>query len=271
MRESLAGGIVSGDIDRLLPDPPRFGPAVRRFDHDCFARAGHWGDATMAMTVVFEEQVEIPLNLGSLADFRRWATSDEFPERGRIDYVAGRIEVDMSPEDFFCHGTLKTEIVGVLYRRVKRGDLGHMVTDRTRVSNVEAGLSAEPDIVFVAHATLDSGRARLISKAGSKPGHYVELEGAPDLVVEIVSDHSVTKDTQRLPKSYFEAGVREFWLADARGENLVFQIHWRTASGYQTVEPDSDGFQPSAVFECGFRLDGRRNAKGEWTFDLRER
>ncbi|OHB83603.1 MAG: hypothetical protein A2V98_16150 [Planctomycetes bacterium RBG_16_64_12] len=50
----------------------------------------------MATTVVFEERVEIPLNLRSLADFRRWATSDDFPERGRIDYVAGRIEVDMS-------------------------------------------------------------------------------------------------------------------------------------------------------------------------------
>ena len=225
----------------------------------------------MAITVVFEDQVEIPLNLGSLSDFRRWATSHRFPERGRIDFVAGRIEVDMSPEDFFCHGTLKTEIVGILHRRVKQGQLGHLVTDRTRVSNVEAGLSAEPDIVFVAHATLDAGRARLISKAGNEPGRYVELEGAPDLIVEIVSDHSVTKDTQRLPKSYFEAGVREFWLADARGENLLFRIHQRGESGYQTVEADPDGFQPSGVFECRFRLDGRRDLEGNWTFDLRDK
>ena len=99
----------------------------------------------MATTVVFEERVEIPLNLRSLADFRRWATSDDFPERGRIDYVAGRIEVDMSPEDFFCHGTLKTEIVRVLAGRVKQGNLGHLVTGRTRVSSVEGLLViAEP-------------------------------------------------------------------------------------------------------------------------------
>ncbi len=65
----------------------------------------------MATTVVLEDQVEIPLSLQSLADFRRWALSDEFPQRGRIDYVAGRIEVDMAPEESFCHGTLKTEIV----------------------------------------------------------------------------------------------------------------------------------------------------------------
>jgi hypothetical protein len=49
----------------------------------------------MATAVIFEEQGEIPL-VQSLADFRKWATSDEFPEHVRIDYLAGRIEVDMS-------------------------------------------------------------------------------------------------------------------------------------------------------------------------------
>ena len=224
----------------------------------------------MATTVIVEEQVEIPLNLQSLADFRRWAKSDDFPQRGRIDYIAGRIEVDMSPEDFFCHGTLKTEIVGVLYQRVKRGNLGHLVTDRTRVTCVDADLSAEPDIVFVSHETLSMGRARLVAKAGSQPGRYVELEGAADLIVEIVSDRSVLKDTQRLPEAYFKAGVREFWLADARAGQLVFRIHQPGESGYQVVNPDGEGFQRSAVFGCSFRLDGSRDPQGNWAFDLRE-
>ena len=54
------------------------------------------------------------LGFGSLDDFRRWALSDDFPETGRIDFIEGRIEVDMAPEDLFCHGTLKTEIVAAL-------------------------------------------------------------------------------------------------------------------------------------------------------------
>ena len=63
----------------------------------------------MAVTVRFEERVEIPLSIQSLTDFRDWARSDDFPERGRIDFVAGRIEVDMYPEDFVYHllGTWK--------------------------------------------------------------------------------------------------------------------------------------------------------------------
>ena len=224
----------------------------------------------MVVTIVFEEQVEIPLNLTSLAEFRRWATSDDFPERGRIDYIAGRIEVDMSPEDFFCHGTLKTEILGGIANRVKVGDLGHLVSGRTRISSVEADLSVEPDVVFISHETLRTGRARLVPKASGEPGRYVEVEGSPDLIVEIVSDQSVTKDTRRLPEAYFKAGVREFWLADVRRKEVVFRIHRRGDSAFQAVELDAAGFQRSAGFGCSFRLDRTRDAEGYWVFDLRE-
>ncbi len=225
----------------------------------------------MAAVLLLEEQVEIPADVRSLADFRRWVRSDDFPERGRIDYLRARIEVDMSPEDFFCHGTLKTEIIGVLHEIVKQGGLGHLVSDRTRVSAVEADMSAEPDIVFVSHQSLESGAVRMIPKSSGELGRYIELEGAPDLIVEIVSDSSVEKDTARLPDAYFKAGVREFWLADARGEPLWFQIHQPGAEGFRPVPPDAEGYQHSAVFGRRFRLDGSRDERRHWSFDLRQR
>jgi Uma2 family endonuclease len=220
--------------------------------------------------VIFEEQVEIPF-VGSLGDFRGWATSDRFPERGRIDYIAGRVEVDTSPEDFYCHGTLKTEIIGVLRQIVKRAGTGHLLTDSTRVSCPAADLSVEPDIVFVSDESLDSGRVRLVPKATGEPDRYIELEGAPDLIVEIVSDSSATKDTQRLPAAYYQAGVGEFWLIDARGETLGYQIYRPGPAAYQAVPPDADGFQRSAVFNTRFLLTRQRNRRGRWTFDLREK
>ena len=79
---------------------------------------------------MFEEKIEIPLKVWTLAEFRRWALSDEFPQQGRIDFIRGRIEVDMSPEDIFCHSTPKSEIHGVLYSLVKARDLGHLLVDR---------------------------------------------------------------------------------------------------------------------------------------------
>ncbi len=224
----------------------------------------------MTATVLFEEQIEIPLGIGSLVDFRRWAVSDHFPETGRIDFIGGRIEVDMSPEDLFCHGTLKVELVRVLGQRVKEGSSGHLFTDRTRVSSSDADLSVEPDVVFVSHDTLSTGRVRLVPKASGEPGRYVEFEGGPDLIVEIVSDTSVKKDTQRLPAAYFQAGVGEFWLIDARRDPLSFQIHHRGPAGFVPTDPDANGFQPSTVFKAHFRLDARRDDHGHWTFDLRE-
>jgi Uma2 family endonuclease len=149
--------------------------------------------ASQATSVLFEELVEVPLSLGSLADFRRWALSDAFPDSGRIDFIDGRIEVDMVPEDIFCHGTLKTEIARIISHRVKRGRMGHLLIDKGRVSCPAAELSVEPDIVFLSHETIRSGRVHLTPKAGGQQGRYVEIVGPPDLIVEIVSDSSDRK------------------------------------------------------------------------------
>lgn len=104
-------------------------------------------ETTMATSVLIEDRLEIPLGISTLADFRRWAGSQGFPEVGRIDYVAGRIEVEMSPASLFTHGTLKVEIARGIANRVKQSDLGHVFSDRTRVSCPAAELSAEPDVV----------------------------------------------------------------------------------------------------------------------------
>ncbi len=225
----------------------------------------------MAITLVLQEQIEVPMDLRSLADFRCWATSDAFPEQGRIDYIQGRIDVDMSPEDLHTHGKLKTELIGVLWRRIKQAGLGELYTDRARVSCPDAELSAEPDVVFVSESSLDGGRVRLVPKPGGAADRYVELEGPPDLIVEIVSDASVRKDTERLPAAYYRAGVSEFWLVDARGDDLLFRIHRRGPSRYEPAEPDADGYHHSDVLDRSYRLDRGRNAKGRVTFDLRQR
>ncbi len=225
----------------------------------------------MAITLVLEEQVEVPMDIRCLADFRRWATSDAFPDRGRIDFIQGRIVVEMSPEDLHTHGKLKTELIRVLSQRIKEDDLGELYTDRARVSCPHADLSAEPDLVFVSESSLDSGRVRLVPKAGGGTDRYVELEGHPDLIIEIVGDASIRKDTEDLPAAYYQAGVSEFWLIDARGEDLLFRVHRRGPSRYEVVETDPDGYQPSAVLSHSYRLQRSRNARGRVSFDLEEK
>lgn len=137
----------------------------------------------MAIAVFLDEDrsLGIPL-VQSLSAFRAWAMSGDFPEQGRIDYIDGRIEVDRSPEELYCHGAIM--------------------------------------------------------------------------------------DTERLPPAYWRAGVSEFWLIDARGNDLVFQVHDRNHGRFQPVAPDAMGFQLSGVFGCRFHLARRRNGRGRWRFEL---
>ena len=131
-------------------------------------------------------------------------------------------------------------------------------------------MSCEPDIVFVSREAIDSRRAVLVPKASGEPGRYVEIEGAADLIVEIVSDTSVFKGHAAFAGSVFPRWRGEFWLADARGETPVFVIHRPGPSGFEPVAADADGFQPSAVLGCRYRLDAARDKDGNWEFDLRE-
>jgi len=222
----------------------------------------------VAATVILDEDFQVPF-VGSLVEFRQWAASDSYPESGRIDYLAGRIEVDVSPEDLYTHGKLKTTLIAVLQRIVEKGDLGDLFSDRARVSCPEADLSAEPDLVFVSYGAVEGGRVRLVPKSTGEADRYVEMEGPPDLAVEIVSDRSAQKDTERLPQAYWRARIPEFWLADARGPALVFQIHRWTQGGYEPAPAGADGSQYSAIFRAWFGVTRRRNRAGRWTYDCR--
>lgn len=225
----------------------------------------------MANVVRIEEQVEIPLPMESLEQFRAWALSEDFPEQGRIDYIQGSVEVNLSPEDAFTHGTLKGEIYSALLSVVKQGDLGYLFTDSMRVSSPVGDVSSEPDIVFISHQSLDEQRVELIPKSTREAGRFVELQGAPDLIVEIVSDSSVHKDTQRLPAAWFAAGLPEYWLADARGEEMLFTIYQRGSMGFEPVEPSEDGFQRSTVLQASFRIERSRDQRNFWAYQVLSR
>jgi len=223
----------------------------------------------MSPAVVFEDKLEIPL-LGDVREFRDWAQSSTFPEQGRVDFIAGRIEVDMSPEDLYRHGAVKVEIIRALLGRIKQHMLGELYADRTRVSCPDAELSVEPDIVFVSHESLEVGRVRLVAGKSGEPDQFVELEGAPDLIVEVVSDSSVRKDTIRLLAAYQRAGVREYWVVDARGEEVLFRLQVLGPTGYTVAIEDEQGFLYSPILNCRYRLERFRNKYGRLQYDLRD-
>jgi hypothetical protein len=61
--------------------------------------------------IIFEQDLRIPADAFTEEGFADWVRSEEFPETGRIDFLAGDVEVEMCPEDLYTHGVVKTAVV----------------------------------------------------------------------------------------------------------------------------------------------------------------
>jgi Uma2 family endonuclease len=96
----------------------------------------------------------------------------------------------------------------------------------------------------------------------------IELEGTPDWVLEILSPSSEKKDRVDLLKIYHTAGIPEYWLIDARGEEIEFTILIREANEYRPASRRG-GWQKSRVFGRSFRLERSRDRLEEWQYRLR--
>ena len=107
---------------------------------------------------------------------------------------------------------------------------------------------------------------------GWGPDRFYGIEGAPDLIVEVLSNTSKKRDTKRLPLLYAQAGVPELWLVDARGKNLRFDLFTLRDGRYELVAPDEDGWTRSPRLAHAFRLvRQRRPGIGTWRYGLEHR
>jgi Uma2 family endonuclease len=210
--------------------------------------------------------VRIPTSALTLAGFRDWATSDEFPEHIRVAFIGQEIFIEMSNEDLETHATVKMEVQHVLYTLVRDLKLGKFYGDGVLVSNEEASVSNNPDASFFTLESFRSGRVRLVPKP-EREDRYREIEGTPDWVLEVISDSSVVKDTERLRQAYHRAGIREYWLIDARSNDIAFQILYHRKDGYEAA-PQRGGWQQSRVFGHSFRLERQQDELGLWEYTL---
>ena len=187
----------------------------------------------------------------SLEEFRKWSQSDEFPDRGCITFLGKEIFIDMSAERPYSHGSVKVEICTVLGNLVRKRKSGKLFFDRTRFVHPTAEVSNEPDAFYAAWDTIKKGALRNVATADGED--VIELEGTPDWIMEIISPSSVTKDKKKLRKSYHRAGVPEYWLIDARGADVEFDILIRGEDNYEPAEVVR-GWQVSKAFGKRFRL-----------------
>lgn len=217
--------------------------------------------------ITLTDHVTIPAGIVDLSSFREWCQSDQFPEFGRIDYSRGTIIVDLSMEQLYDHNQVKAAITATLFFLASRLKLGRVFQDGVRLVMPVADRSTEPDLLMV---TFDSFRSNRVREIPGRQHGLTEFEGAPDLVVEVVSDSSEQKDGIELPELYYDEGVLEYWRVDARCQPLKFDVFWRGENGFELAAP-SDNWRHSLVFNQWFMLCQSEDEMGKPYFELRHR
>jgi Uma2 family endonuclease len=224
--------------------------------------------APRALRVVIGDNVSIPAEVNDLNSFCRWATSDQYPQRGRFSYLRGTIWVDLSVEILYRHNQVKGEFAEVLGRLVKSLAIGRFIPDGMLLRNSDADLATEPDGMFVSYDALRSRRVRGIER---ETPDFLELEGSPEMVLEVVSETSVQKDTVELRDLYWRAGILEYWLVDARAAAPRFDLLRHGRKGYTATRKQAGGWVRSNVFDRSFQLTRTTDPLGDPLYVLNVR
>jgi Uma2 family endonuclease len=149
------------------------------------------------------------------------------PEDDKIyEVIDGELYVSPSPS--WWHQLAVGNLYAILWHFIRTHDLGKIVTAPLGVVlGPEDGV--EPDLVYVSRE-----RMGIITDRG--------VEGAPDLVVEVLSPSTRSRDLGIKLRRYAAAGVPHYWVLDTDAHELMpFRLG---AQGYEPIGT----FGPGTLF-----------------------
>ena len=132
-------------------------------------------------------------------------TYDDFlrlPDDGvRYEIIDGVLYMTNAPDPEHQHAVV--QIVVAIENLVRAGNLGVVYTAPIEVHLPGIAQPVQPDVLFVAQAR----------RAIVKPKF---IEGAPDLIVEVLSPSTNRLDRRIKFDAYERAGVREYWIVNPK-------------------------------------------------------
>ena len=120
----------------------------------------------------------------------------ETPDDERYELIEG--ELFMTPSPVTRHQRISKKILIALDTYVTNNDLGE-VFDAPLDVYLDNENVVQPDILFISKERLNI--------IGEK-----NIQGAPDLVIEIISESSAYRDLVQKKKLYARFGVKEYWI-----------------------------------------------------------
>ena len=127
----------------------------------------------------------------------------------RIELLEG--EVFMSPAPMPSHQIILRNLTRLLDRYVAANNLGEVLFAPVGVRLAE-DVVVQPDLLFISQAKT----AELIGEQN--------IEGAPDLVVEILSPGTAHHDRHNKLLLYARYGVAEYWIVDPENKALELYV-----------------------------------------------
>jgi len=144
-------------------------------------------------------------------------------ESNRYEIIAGEMFVSASPSK--RHAWISTRLFRWIADYAEQNNLGvvfHAPVDvRLTLHDVVV-----PDVIF-----LREERKHLFGE------HFVD--GPPDLIVEILSPSTRSRDVTAKKRLYAETGVQEYWVVDQVTADVT--VYWRSHKGSYEVISAEDG------------------------------
>ncbi len=159
-------------------------------------------------------------------------------ENVHAEWVDGEVCIFVPPT--IRHQRIAKFLAILIHHFVRGRNLGEVLIAPCEMRFARS--AREPDILFIAREHADRVSAQ-------------RVVGPADLVVEIISDESVTRDRRDKFQEYAEAGVAEYWIIDPREGMEEMTLYVRDGSGrYAETAVDGKGRLHSTVLP-GFWLD----------------
>ena len=148
-----------------------------------------------ATTPHFERPSVLPMSYDEYL-----ALPDRVHKAGLVEWADNEAIFHMPPN--INHQGITLFFSALLKLFVDHFKLGQVFASPVEVK-LPSGQAREPDLLFVSNEHLD----RITPQ---------RIDGAPDLIIEIVSPESVGRDFETKFDEYQDAGVLEYWLIDPR-------------------------------------------------------
>ncbi len=130
------------------------------------------------------------------------------PEEKRYQLLDG--EMVLAPSPTSRHQAIVRELSAALHRFVTEHELGQVWFAPLDVVLSDHDV-AQPDLLFVS-----SARAGIVTEAN--------VQGAPDLVAEVLSPGSTQHDRGYKRTLYGRSGVREYWIVDPESRTVEVYV-----------------------------------------------